>query len=53
MEKSNEDVKNDSWKILKNSVMRLSIDREFLLTDRMLISIDRMEIENQLNEAKA
>ena len=53
MEESNEDVKNDSWKMLKNSVMRVSIDREFLLTNWMLISIDRTEIENQLNEAEA
>ena len=53
MEESNEDVKNGSWKILKNSVMRVSIDREFYLTDRMYFSIDRIGFKNQSNEAEA
>ena len=90
MEESNEDVKNDSWKILKkfsyasfdrlripfdrlnvlfdwskrnrqlidlsrNSMMKffvVSIDREFLSIDRMLILIDRTGIKNQSNEAE-
>ena len=53
MEESNEDVKNGSSKILKNSVMRVSIDREFFSTDRMYFSIDRIEFKNQSNEAEA
>ena len=53
MEESNEDVKNGSWKILKNSVMQVLIDQEFFLTDRMYFSIDRIEFKNQSNEAEA
>ena len=39
----------------RSSMMKffiVSIDREFLLTNRMLISIDRIRIENQSNEAE-
>ena len=53
MEESNENVKNGSWKILKNLVMRVSIDREFFSTDRMYFSIDQTGFENQSNEAEA
>ena len=53
MEESNEDVKNGSWKILKNSVMQVLIDREFFLTDRMYLSIDRTGFENQSNQVEA
>ena len=53
MEESNEDVKNSSWKILKNLVMRILIDREFFSTDQMYFSIDQIGFKNQSNEAEA
>ena len=53
MEESNEDVKNGSWKILKNLVMRVFLDREFFLTDRMYFLIDQIGFKNQLNEVEA
>ena len=53
MEESNEDVKNGSWKILKILVMRVLIDREFFLTDRMYFLIDQIGFKNQLNEVEA
>ena len=40
----------------RNSMMKffiVSIDQEFLLTNRMLISIDRIGIKNQSNEVEA
>ena len=49
---NNEDVKNGSWKILKNSVIRVSIDQEFLSIDRMFFSIDRRGIEDRSIQAE-
>ena len=53
MEESNEDVKNGSWKILKNSVMQVLIDREFFSTNWMYFSIDWIGFENQSSEEEA